>query len=150
MMEQLSYKVTPIAIVKDSRKLMDQIMQWEKAKEAKIKHHQMLLDNKKKELDVLKNMTEALEKEIVQMEGEHSKSVKDMDGALAHLLEQSRAISAAHNPPPAPTPPLLLRTSLHMLCLQNLCNLDNLSKISYIVLNRIHHRRKHNFKQFNL
>eukprot|EP00973_Karenia_brevis_P068070 9469803-Karenia_brevis.AAC.1 len=64
MMEQLSHKVTPIAIVKDSRKLMDQIMQWEKAKEAKIKHHQMLLDNKKKELDVLKSMTEALEKEI--------------------------------------------------------------------------------------
>eukprot|EP00973_Karenia_brevis_P003575 496669-Karenia_brevis.AAC.1 len=79
MMAQLSYKVTPIAIVKDSRKLMDQIMQWEKAKEAKTKHHQMLLENKKKELDLLRSMAESLEKEIVHMEGEHSQSVKDMD-----------------------------------------------------------------------
>eukprot|EP00973_Karenia_brevis_P070492 9799199-Karenia_brevis.AAC.1 len=84
MMEQLSHKVTPIAIVKDSRKLMDQIMQWERAKEGKIKHHQMVLENKKKELDVLRSMADAQEKDIIQMESDHSKSVKDMDGALAH------------------------------------------------------------------
>eukprot|EP00973_Karenia_brevis_P003456 476332-Karenia_brevis.AAC.1 len=83
MIEQISKKVTPIAIVKDSRKLWGQIMDWEKAKSSSIQHHQLLMEDRKKQLQLLKDMAEAQEKEIIQLETDHSESVKQMDGAVA-------------------------------------------------------------------
>eukprot|EP00973_Karenia_brevis_P077550 10774897-Karenia_brevis.AAC.1 len=78
-MEQHSNRLTPVAMAKNSKTLWEEMHSWEKAKAAKTLQHQNLKESKQKEVDMLKNILEAKEQEILQMEQHQSDDIKQMD-----------------------------------------------------------------------
>eukprot|EP00973_Karenia_brevis_P075558 10496224-Karenia_brevis.AAC.1 len=79
MLEAHSNKLTPVAVAKNHKSLLDQLVAWERSKQDKEKQHQKITESKKAELDTLKSIVDAKEKEIISLEQDHSAEMGQME-----------------------------------------------------------------------
>eukprot|EP00973_Karenia_brevis_P050454 7003024-Karenia_brevis.AAC.1 len=78
MLESHSNKLTPVAVAKNHKSLLDQLVAWEKSKSEKERQHQSISESKKAELDTLRSIVDAKEKELISLEQDHSAEMKQM------------------------------------------------------------------------
>eukprot|EP00973_Karenia_brevis_P082650 11456412-Karenia_brevis.AAC.1 len=67
-LEHQSNRLTPVAMAKNSLTLTQELHAWEKSKATLIIQHQHLKDAAQKEMDTLRSILDAKEKELQQME----------------------------------------------------------------------------------
>eukprot|EP00973_Karenia_brevis_P023739 3271976-Karenia_brevis.AAC.1 len=81
-MEHHSNRFTPVAIAKNSLSLSQELHAWEKSKASLIVQFQHLKEARQKEVEMLRGILEAKEKELQQMDHQHSLDIKQADESL--------------------------------------------------------------------
>eukprot|EP00973_Karenia_brevis_P046674 6475149-Karenia_brevis.AAC.1 len=89
-----STRITPVAYAKNSLSITQQIHAWEKSKATLFVQHQQSKEAKQKEIDMLKDILDAKEKELEQAEHQHSLDVKQADESLSYLAAQLKDLAA--------------------------------------------------------